>query len=250
MVYEWREPRNYVEGTLLEPAAISDTTIKSNAFTGLPTTYSTSRYLPLVLHNPTAGLYELVWVTGHASSSTSVTVVRGREGSTAQAWTAETRVLCAPSSRDVVGVSTLAGLPADAHLGARYAVSDKSYVAEKTNSGGWGPTVGVALGDHVGPRGSGANAPGDAALVVRAGYATGAVDGSGQLAVTFRQPFLTACVAVVLAGARGSDTFYSVTAESTTGFTATAWKITDLAPYTTTAITGFTATVQYIAVGY
>jgi hypothetical protein len=247
---ELRAPKDYVDGKLLEAAAVSDTVLKSSVFAGLPTNYSASRYLPLVLHDPSAGLYEVVWVTGHASSSTSVTVVRARESSAALAWPADTKVFCGPTVRDVIGVSTWAGLPSDAHLGARYAVSDRNAVAAKALAG-WGPALGVAFGDDVGPRRGGSNPPSDAALLLRAGHVSGSTDGSGQLSVSFRQPFATAAIGVVLTGARASDTFYSVLSESVTGFVLQAWRVTDVSPYTTAQMgAAFTVAAHFLAIGY
>lgn len=248
---EQRAPRDYLVGTLSTAAAISDTTIQSAVFAGLPTTFSSTLYLPLILHDPSAGLYEVVWCTGHSGSSTSITVARGKEGSSARAWPAGTRVICAPTVRDVLSAGTLASLPSDAHIGARVAVTDKNYVAEKTFAGGWAPSVGVAIAEHTGPNRSGGNPPTSAAILVRAGVANLSANGSGQVSVSYRQAFPTATIAAVVMPISAGITFYSVASESASGFVAQAWRVTDLAPYTTTPMpAGHTVNIHYIAVGY
>ena len=138
MAYEIRQTLDYRFGQLSAGATALDTTLQSPAFAGLPSDLSTTKYLPIVIADDTAGTYEVVWVTGHAASSTSVTVVRGREGSTARGWSAGATWRHAPTSRDVVSSYTRATLPADAHLGMRAAVSDEGgQVVERVLGGGW-----------------------------------------------------------------------------------------------------------------
>lgn len=137
MAYEARAPRDYLDGRLLEAAAISDVVLKSSAFSALPGSfYSASRYLPLVLIDQAAGVFEVVWVTAHTAASTSVTAVRAREGTTARAWPADTRVICAPTLRDVLyPVATRSALPTDAHVGMRAEIADENVITEKLLSG-------------------------------------------------------------------------------------------------------------------
>jgi len=192
MAQEQRLHKDYLFGVLALAATISDTTLSSTAFAALPTITGTKQYIPLVLHNPTTGVYEVVWVTGHAAASQTVTVVRGKEGSTQQAWPSNTQVLDAPTWRDLLIQTTFASLPSDAHLGARAVATDlgtNGVVMEKTPSG-WGPSVGMCLGSQAGPIiNSTSNPPDDAVIVSRAGYFDGTADAGGNVTVTFRQPF-------------------------------------------------------------
>jgi hypothetical protein len=136
MVYEIRRPRDYFFGQLSAEATISDVTLTSPTFAALPTDYTTAVYMPLVLSNDTLGVREVVWVTGHAASSSNITVVRGREGTTAVAWGSSSAFRCTPTTRDTVGYYTRAGLPTDAHYGMRALVADEaSRLVEFTGSG-------------------------------------------------------------------------------------------------------------------
>lgn len=136
MANEHRQPRDYFFGTLSLAAALSDVTLTSAAFAALPTVYSATTYLPLVLHDPSSGLYEVVWVTGHASLSMNVTVARGKEGTAARQWPTGTQVVCAPTLRDsLYPVATRSALPSDAHIGMRAEIADEGVIAEKLASG-------------------------------------------------------------------------------------------------------------------
>lgn len=96
------------------------TSLTSPQFASLPSGLSTVRYLPLVLADDAQRLYEVVWVTAHSESSQTVTVVRGREGSTARSWGTGTLWRCGPTVRDLIpSFDTRAGLPADPQLGMR-----------------------------------------------------------------------------------------------------------------------------------
>lgn len=251
MAYEQRSPRDYVGGTLSTAAAISDTALVSDAFTALPTDYTSTKVLPLTIHDPTTGLYEVVWVTAHASSSTTVTVVRAREGTTARAWASGSHVICAPTIRDTLSTSTLAGLPTDAHVGMRALVTDKGYVAERNGASLWGASTGVALGDDIGPRRSGVYPPANAGLYLRAGHVSDVTDGSGQVAVAYRAPFPNATVVVMITALSSSVPIYSVYSETNMGFSAQVWRVSSLSPFTTVPfVPGYTAAFTYLALGY
>lgn len=251
MAYEQRAPLNYVIGTLSTAAAISDTTLSAAIFAALPSDYSSTKYLPLVIHDPTAGLHEVVWVTAHTASSTSVTVVRARESTTALAWASGSHIMCAPTIRDALSASTLAGLPSDAHTGMRAVVTDKNYIAERLHSGGWGPSCGVALADDVGPQPGGSNPPSSANIVLRAGHVSGLTNGSGEVAVTYRTPFPTATIAVMITPRATSVPIYSNDSQTASGFVCRVWKVTSLAPFVTAAMDpSYSAVFHYLAVGY
>lgn len=246
MTYEWRSPRDYFFATLSNPAAISDTTISSTSFVGLPTTYSTSLYLPLVLHDPSRGVYEVVWATGHTTGSANVTIVRGREGSTAQAWPGGTQVAMAPSSRDLVPALTRATLPADPHQGMRALLTDESVVVERTLAG-WGPSVGVANPGDVGPNVNAGTTypPANSVIQLRAGWATYVTDASGNATVAYRTPFLTSTIAITIT----SNDFrclgpYVIYASDLTGFSLTSYS------GSTVRLNAIVCSISYIAIGY
>lgn len=252
MVYEQRAPRDYVAGTLSTAAAISDTALVADIFANLPTTYTTTQYLPLVIHDPSTNLYEVVWVTAHSSTSTTVTVVRARESTTARAWPTGSYVICSPTIRDSLSTSTLAGLPTDAHTGMRAMVTDKGDVRQRLNSGAWAASVGVALADDIGPYGGGSFPSSSSGIFVRAAHLTGTTDSSGQIAVTYRTPFPTATIAVAVTGRGPSVPIYSADNPTTNGFTLSVWKVTQISPtfITSTMNVGFAASFDYVAVGF
>lgn len=248
MANEQRSPRDYLSGTLTVAAAISDTTIQSAAFASLPTNFSSTLYLPLVLHDPSAGLYEVVWCTAHSGSSTSITVVRGREGTSARAWPTGTQVMCTPTIRDTLPAMNRASLPSDAHYGMRALVSDEGVVNART-SAGWLPDVGVAAPAQVGPQifNLGTNPPSSAVIQLRAGTVTGTLDSQGQTTITYRTPFPTATIAATpvsrFTGSKGPIVIY---AASASGFSIIYYEN----PATGQRSSNQDFTCTYVAVGY
>jgi len=207
MVYEQRIHRDYVFGSLALAASVSDTTISSAAFASLGTGYTTTTYQPLVLHNPTSGLKEVVWITGHAAGSQTVTVVRGREGTTALAWPENTQVIDSVTVRDLIRDYTRASLPADPFVGQRALVLDENVVVERT-LGGWAPSTGVAIPSEFGRRTDGTAIPTWASIQARgssgaSGY-SGTTDASGQITVTYTAPFLNQTLAAVATWVSGT----------------------------------------------
>jgi hypothetical protein len=140
MTYELRQNLNYSFGTLSTAAAISDTTLQSSDFSSLPSgaSVSTTQYIPIVLQDPTAKVFEVVWINAHAAASTSVTVLRGREGTSARAWPSGTLWTAAPTVRDaLLPVANRAALPAanDAHIGGRGLLLDEQRVVTRYAAG-------------------------------------------------------------------------------------------------------------------
>lgn len=252
MVYEQRAPRDYLSGTLSTAAAISDTALVADIFSGLPTDLTTTKFLPLTIHDPSTGVYEVVWVTAHSGVSTTVTAVRAREGTTARAWPTGSYVICAPTVRDALAASTLAALPSDGHTGMRAIVTDRGDVRQRVGSGAWVASVGVALADDAGPYGAGSFPPASAAIMVRAAHVTGSTNGAGQVAVTYRTPFPVATIAVVITGRSPSVPLYSADNPTTTGFTCGVWKVSQISPtFLTVAMDpGFAASFDYVAIGF
>jgi hypothetical protein len=202
VAYEQRLPVDYFYGTLAVAAAISDTTLSAVAFAGLGTGYSSTTYTPLVLHDPAAGVREVVWVTAHTAAAQTVTVMRGREGTSAVAWPAGTQIVCAPTAaRDGVIHTTLAALPTDGHYNARAVATDQGTAGlPLVRTGvGWAPASGVALASQTGPLVGRASTypPADATVLVRAGYFEGNSDASGNVHVGFRLPFANDIVSFV-----------------------------------------------------
>lgn len=245
MANEFRDIRDYLFGTLTNAATISDTTITCADFAALPATYSTSRYLPLVLHDPALKVSEVVWVTAHVAASASVTVVRAKEGSTARAWPSGSQVLCAPTIRDGLPVYTRATLPTDAHIGQRVAVSDESVVVERLGST-WGASVGLCQAAEAGPRRTG-TIPTTAVVTMRGGHKSGTSATGGLLTVTHPVAFPTAtiCTTVSLVDA-GVSCVPAVSAETASTVTFIFYKTSDGLPIAS----GVNVIVQYQSMGY
>lgn len=250
MAFEYRIALDYVFGTLQTPAAVSDTELSSTAFSRLAddSIVNTSIYIPLSLHDPATGLREMVWVTGHATGSHTVTVVRGREGTTAQAWPAGTQVVCAPTAaRDGLVALSTPDLPPDPHVGMRVVLGDTGRVAEWTRTAGWQAAVGAALGDEVGRHRDGRIPPPQATLVVRGGHHTGGTDGGGRLVVPFLTPFPTGCLTGVVLSNNGAafHGLYTMEGEDASGLTVTAWNVLGNVPHAFAQVS-----VAYLALGY
>lgn len=138
--YDIRDPLDYRFGQLSAGVQALDTTLTSPAFASLPSTPSTTRYIPITLADDSLSLFETVWVTGHAAGSQAVTVVRGREGSASRAWGTGTTWRVAPTIRDVIPVyATRANLPGDAHIGSKALIVAESLCLERY-AGGWAPS--------------------------------------------------------------------------------------------------------------
>ncbi|GAA1402030.1 hypothetical protein GCM10009613_61280 [Pseudonocardia kongjuensis] len=125
----------------LSGAVVAAATVLSSAdFTTLPSDLSLERYLPLVLADDSAKVYEIAWATAHVEGSQNLTVIRGREGSAARQWGAGTAWRVAATARDgLLSVANRAGLPGDAHLGMKVMIRAENRVVEKT-SAGWRAT--------------------------------------------------------------------------------------------------------------
>lgn len=145
-VYELRVPANYSFGQLTNAAAISDTSMVSTDFASLQSGLSTTQYMPITLQDPATKVFEIVWATAHTGGSNTLTVVRGREGTTARAWPASTLWACAPTLRDsVLPVANAAALPADPHVGLRALQLDTQQVVQWGYPGGWALEAGKSV---------------------------------------------------------------------------------------------------------
>jgi hypothetical protein len=147
--YDTRRVLDYRFGQLSASVTALDTTVQSAAFASLASDLSAEKYIPIIIADDALGLYEVVWLTAHSASSQSVTVVRGRESSTARAWASGTLWRVAPTIRDVQGtVATRGALPTDAHVGMRVMVEDEDAIVTRVSSG-WERTTSRPFG-HVG----------------------------------------------------------------------------------------------------
>lgn len=145
MTYESRLSLNYVFGTLTDAASASQTTLTSADFAALPPGLSTAAYVPITLQDPSTKVCEIVWANAHTAGATTVTVVRGKESTTARSWPAGALWTQAPTLRDgVLPVASRAALPTDPHAGLRAYLQDEQIVVEWVLGVGWiGPYAGT-----------------------------------------------------------------------------------------------------------
>jgi hypothetical protein len=94
---------NYAFGVTDAALTTGATTLSSPTLTRLPAVTGTN-HAPVTLHDPVAGVYEIVWVTAHTASATTATIARGKEGSTALAWASGAMWTHGPTVRDTGGV--------------------------------------------------------------------------------------------------------------------------------------------------
>ncbi|UKD55160.1 hypothetical protein L3Q65_46160 [Amycolatopsis sp. FU40] len=246
MAFEQRATKDYFSTSLLSAATVSSSTLQSVDFVGLDTDYGTNgKYLPLVLHDDTLGAYEVVWVTAHTSASNTVTVTRGMEGTTAQAWGAGTRVEAAPTSYDAVLARLASSMPSDSPIGGRVMRGDKKDVAERAN-GLWAPSVGVAFAADAGPRRSG-TIPDGSAVLLRGGHKVGTTTTNGLITVAHQTPFPNATIATALGVvSTGVPAVAVVSSETATGVTIGFYAISGGA----NVGSGVAVAFQYISMGF
>lgn len=180
MAHEIRWLQNFKFGTLSSAASLSDTVLSSSGFASLASNLTTTVYMPIALINPATGAFEIVWATAHTAAATTITVVRGREGTSAQAWPAGTTWLVGPTLYDALYPTVRASIPSDMHVGARVLIGDEQIAVQKTLSQGVAPSVIANPTDMVG--GAGALASGLHALLkfIRFDSTT---NGSGNLTI-------------------------------------------------------------------
>lgn len=246
----FRDNRNYFFGTLSAGCASTDVTLSSASFANLPNAYygATSIILPLILQNAATGAFEIVYVTAHTASSTSITVVRGQEGSTAQAWPAGTPVGNDITTYDGKPVGPKAGFPAAPQIGLEGVFSDALFggiPAIATANAGWQPSVGMGWNtDQGNDIATAAAVPAGSTILCRAGQRISGSPAAHILAITFVNPFPNGIITCI-AGSGNQGQFQGVVACSSmtrTGFTAFCSQLDTSSPGT--------ATVNYLAVGW
>lgn len=247
MSYEFRYIQDFQFGTLTTAASVSDTTLVSAQFAAIGTGFGASTYIPIVLLNPSAQTYEVVWLTGHSASSTSITVVRGREGSTAQAWPSGTQWVTGPTVRDALLPGVATALPTDPHIGLRLMAIDKHEVWEKTETQGWLGSIRAAAAD-MGRAQDGTTSHAAGRLPqMKMWTASGTTNASGILASTIPNGGYTTRLIAAVATRYGSLAAFVPTIESTSTITT----INILASNTGTGAVASTAiTVGVMTIGY
>lgn len=156
MANENRVRGNGVLGTITNnPLAVGGTSITCANFAELPAIGATEHLALTLDPGHSAGAPEIVWVTAHTALSTSVTVVRAREGSTARQHATGTQVVWGPTAADYRTICTTAGRPSggglpfngqeiyDVDFDAPFSYLDSAWVQESTLGGWttWTPTV-------------------------------------------------------------------------------------------------------------
>jgi hypothetical protein len=246
---DFRSPGNYFFGSLTNAAAISDTSLVSTDFAALASIYSANVIFPLTLDDPATKLHEIVWVTAHTAASNTITVVRAKEGTTARAWPAGTRVTCAPTQYDGRLSVQRASLPSDGHTGQNATVTDEGAVVTRGYEGRWEAALGVALPGAFGKRADTSAIPNSGVLVMRGDRRTVNTDGSGLLAATFNTPFPNQCLRVMVTWISGGTTNLfniGLSSFSSTGCVAYLYNGATGAG----AGSGISVTFDYLAVGY
>lgn len=224
MVYEYRDPVDYKFGTLSVAAAIGDTTLNSANFAGLVGgLLSTTRYVPMVLHDPSVPVYEVVWITAHTAAATSVTVVRGKEGTAARAWPSQTQWLIAPTVRDALAAdANAAALPSEPHTGMRRLLLDTGTVVERTRNQGWAtPPISLAA-DVFGPAG-GSAVPAGNRPIFKSGVYQSTTDGSSQFVATLPNGGFPTATKTVLAQVANGILRLVLESYTTTTATFSVW---------------------------
>lgn len=244
MVNSYRQMQNYVYGTLLAGCASGDLTLTSNAFTNLTViTLGSGAYEPLALQDPSTGKFEIVWVTAHASASTTVTVIRGQESTAGLSWSAGSLVANAVLLRDLLSLYAAGSYPTDGHYGMRL-VDTVSGVTYTNSPNGWlAPIIGKAASNT--PNIAGTATTAGAQLQVASGSFSVATNGTGDFTVVFATPFPTACVSVVAAPTSVAGV---TTSFLSSGATASQW--TGRAKNAAANVASATVVGTYIAVGY
>lgn len=117
--YDYRVPLDFRFGTLQTSIGTTDVSLISEGFRDFPADLSTEKYVPVALVDEVNDRYEVVWVTGHADTSSTVTVVRACEESVATSWPSGTVWRVAATTNDVTRAvsSQNGGWPAYPHIG-------------------------------------------------------------------------------------------------------------------------------------
>lgn len=140
MANEIRLRSNNQAGVITDnPLAMGATTINSAAFTSLPTVGATNHLMLILDPLETNGAAEIVMVTAHSAAATSVTVIRGSEGTVARAHILNTVWYHGPVTSDTIEVLTSSTRPTSPYTGEAIYEVDTN-VLRAFNGTAWGTT--------------------------------------------------------------------------------------------------------------
>jgi hypothetical protein len=253
MANTYRALTEYFFGTLSVGLAAADVTIQGSAIANLPIVTpgsgpsGASPYVPLVLQNSATGVSEVVWVTTHTTGSTSATISRGMEGSTAQVWPANSLFACAPTTFDFPALGTLSTFDSVTigHVAKRMIDGTTGRIFEKTQLAAW-QSPAYAPPDGNGPGQGGSATPSNAAMIIESGGFSGTSDSGGQISATFGKAFPNGIVVVLIVANNLANAAMCAKAntQTTTGFNCKFFLTTGAAA-ASQSVSGY-----YIAIGY
>lgn len=120
MANEIRVRSDFVAGGLSAELTTGATTMQSAGLADLPAIGATQHAAVALFQTDAAGRVikkEIVWVTAHTAASTSATIVRAREGTSAQTWAIGDRWSMTALSSDQIVICTSATRPAHSYEG-------------------------------------------------------------------------------------------------------------------------------------
>jgi hypothetical protein len=120
MANEIRVRPNFVAGGLSADMASGATSMFSAGLADLPAITAVDHAALTLWRTDLAGRVtqkEIIWVTAHTGGASTATVVRGREGTTAQNWLTGDRWSCTQLSSDVPTICTSATRPTNPYHG-------------------------------------------------------------------------------------------------------------------------------------
>lgn len=249
MANEYRFTANGLYGQMAAGFTAATTSIVDSSFTTIPVITASSQYMPITFTDSTAKLTEIVWVTAHSSGSNTITVARGKEGTTARAWTTGTPWAQAETVRDGQITATSGAQPSERHVGMRWVDTDTGLAKAQSFNGGIVPQFGVALPSDVGPNRAATTPATGSTIVMRGEIETITTNSVGDANVQYRTAFPNGCISVV---ANGADftTFAGVTevwSEGTTGFDLRAIGFNSGGAF---AVVNTTFKISYVAMGW
>ena len=134
MANEYRVRASGVQGTITDnPLLVGATTMNSAGLADLPAIGATQFAAITLDPLGTAGAPEVVWVTAHTAATTTATIVRAREGTTARQHAAGTAWVHGPTPADYLTVAAAASLPSGG--GLPY-IGESAYQYDGTNDEG------------------------------------------------------------------------------------------------------------------
>lgn len=127
MANELRKRADFVAGGLTLGISATDTTMSSPGLMDLPPIGSTEFAALALFRTDASGRVtkkEIVWVLDHVVGTSAATIVRGREGTTAQVWDIGDRWSHTQTARDITIICTSATRPVNPHIGLEIYESD------------------------------------------------------------------------------------------------------------------------------